>query len=363
MMGWNGAHRGRRLGGGLLAVSIMLVLAVVVAAGLPAVAQEGGRVPGQSLGNTSDADFWRAIRQGQDFTTSLPGEQKGVLIQSEGQNWRAIRNGPLSTYGVWALLGMIALLALFFAIRGRVRIESGKSGYVVTRFGFLERFTHWMTAVSFIVLAVTGLNLLYGRYFIPAVIGDSAFGLITLWGKYAHNYLSFAFMLGVVMMFFLWVAHNLPNRYDLIWLAKGGGFFSKHSHPPSKKFNAGQKLIFWAVVLGGASVSFSGIMLMFPFEFAAFGKTFEIINGVLGTELPAQLTMLEEMQFAQVWHAIIGLVLIVVIIAHIYIGTIGMEGAFDAMGSGRVDENWAREHHSIWAEELREKGVMDTGDD
>jgi formate dehydrogenase subunit gamma len=117
------------------------------------------------------------------------------------------------------------------------------------------------------------------------------------------------------------------------------------------------------VVLGGASASFSGIMLMFPFELAAFGKTFEVINGVLGTELPVQLTMLEEMQFAQIWHAAVGLLLTVVIIAHIYIGSIGMEGAFDAMGTGRVDENWAREHHSVWTEELRDKGVMDTGDD
>ncbi|MDX1541027.1 MAG: formate dehydrogenase subunit gamma, partial [Geminicoccaceae bacterium] len=203
----------------------------------------------------------------------------------------------------------------------------------------------------------------YGRYFVPDLIGDGAFGTLTLWGKYAHNFIAFAFMLGIVLMFVLWVAHNLPSRYDLIWLSKGGGFFSKHSHPPAKKFNAGQKLIFWAVVLGGISVSFSGIMLMFPFELSAFGETFRLINGVLGTDLPVGLTSLEEMQFAQVWHAIMGLILTVIIIAHIYIGTIGMEGAFDAMGSGKVDENWAKEHHSIWAERLRERGALDTGDD
>ncbi|HEX6144993.1 MAG TPA: formate dehydrogenase subunit gamma [Geminicoccaceae bacterium] len=351
----------RRLSG--RTVQAILILAVIGLTAMTAQAQDQGQVPGQSQGSTSDAEFWRTIRQGENFTSSLPDQQAGVLIQSEGQNWRAIRNGPLSTYGVWGLIGIVALLALFFAIRGRVRIESGRSGHLVKRFGFIERFTHWMTAVSFIVLALTGLNLLYGRYFLPDVIGSSAFGTLTLWGKYAHNYLSFAFMLGIVLMFVLWVAHNLPNRYDLIWLAKGGGMFTKHTHPPSKKFNAGQKLIFWLVVLGGASVSFSGLMLLFPFELAAFGKTFELINGIFGTELPVGLTALEEMQLAQVWHAIMGLILTIVIIAHIYIGTIGMEGAFDAMASGRVDENWAKEHHSIWAEELRRRGALDTGDD
>jgi formate dehydrogenase subunit gamma len=349
-----------RLIGVLLVAGVLLAAAIDLA---PASAQEQGRVPGQALGNTSDAELWRKVREGQNFTSSLPNPQAGVLIQSEGESWRSIRNGPLSTYGVWALLGMIALLALFFVLRGRLRIASGRSGHTVKRFGFLERAIHWLTAVSFIVLALTGLNILYGRYFLRPVLGDSIFAALTYWGKYAHNYIAFAFMLGVLLMIVMWIGHNLPNRYDLIWLAKGGGFFGKHSHPPAKKFNAGQKLIFWAVVLGGISVSFSGVMLMFPFEFSAFGKTFAVINGVFGTDYPVELTALQEMQFAQIWHAIIGLFLTAVIIAHIYIGTIGMEGAFDAMGSGEVDENWAKEHHSIWAEELRRKGALDTGDD
>lgn len=344
----------------------VLLIGMLVAGGLefaPAQAQQQGQVPGEALGSASDAELWRKIREGQNFTSSLPDRQAGVLIQSEGETWRSIRNGPLSTYGVWGMIGMIALLALFFLIRGRVRIDAGKSGHEVTRFGFLERFTHWLTAASFIVLALTGLNLLYGRYALRPVMGDAAFATMTLWGKYLHNYLAFAFMLGIVLMLVLWVRHNLPSRTDLVWIAKGGGFFSRHSHPPANKFNAGQKLIFWLVILGGFSVSFSGIMLLFPFQLSAFDGTFQAINGVLGTSLPTGLTVMEEMQLAQVWHAIIGLALIVVIIAHIYIGTIGMEGAFEAMGSGRVDENWAKEHHSLWVERLRREGAMDTGDD
>ena len=153
----------------LLTVLLLLTVIASAAGGVtPVRAQEQGRVPGQSLGNTSDPDFWRAIRQGNPGTVSAPNPAAGVLIQSEGDNWRAVRNGPLSTYGVWGLIGIIALLALFFAIRGRIRIEHGRSGLTVTRFNFVERFTHWLTATCFVILALTGLNILYGRYVLRA---------------------------------------------------------------------------------------------------------------------------------------------------------------------------------------------------
>jgi formate dehydrogenase subunit gamma len=139
--------------------------------------------------------------------------------------------------------------------------------------------------------------------------------------------------------------------------------FKRGVHPPAKKFNAGQKIIFWLVILGGISVSLSGIMLLFPFRLSMFGETFAWVNRLFGTEYPTALTPLQEMQFAQVWHAIMGLLLTIVIIAHIYIGTIGMEGAFDAMGSGKVDRNWAREHHSLWVEDLEKRGRLAPGDD
>jgi formate dehydrogenase subunit gamma len=318
-------------------------------------AQEQGQVPGSALGNTSDTDFWRAVRQGEPGRVSIPNAQAGVLIQSEGDNWRAIRNGPLSTYGVWLLLGTIALLALFFVVRGRIRIDAGPSGRLIERFGGVERFAHWLTATSFVVLALTGLNMLYGRYTLLPLLGPEIFAALLLGGKYAHNYLAFGFMLGLVLMFVLWVWSNIPNHYDVIWLLKGGGMFKRGVHPPAKKFNAGQKIIFWLVILGGVSVSLSGIMLLFPFELSMFGGTFAWINWAFGTDYPTELTAMQEMQFAQVWHAIVGLVLTAVILAHIYIGTIGMEGAFDAMGTGEVDENWAREHHSLWVKQLERR--------
>lgn len=310
-----------------------------------------GGVPGQALGTTSDAEFWREIRRGIQGTVSIPDQRAGIMIQSEGDNWRAIRNGPVTVIGAWVMLATVGILALFFVVRGRIRIDAGPSGRTVVRFNEVERFTHWMTAVSFILLALTGLNMLYGKHVLMPAIGQSAFSAISLWGKYVHNFVSFAFMAGIVLMFVLWVRHNIPNKDDLVWLSKAGGLFTKNVHPPSRKFNAGQKIIFWLVILGGLSLSMSGVALLFPFEISWWSPTFKIVN-IFGFDLPTDLGAIQEMQLSQIWHAAVGLVMIAVIIGHIYIGSLGMEGAFDAMGTGRVDENWAREHHDLWVAEL-----------
>lgn len=312
----------------------------------------GGQVPGNVLGNQADSDLWRAIRRGEVGSVSIPNQNAGLLIQSEGDEWRAVRNGPVTVYGAWAMLGVVAILAVFFALRGRIRIDAGPAGTTIERFNMLERTAHWITAVSFVILALTGLNILYGRHVLLPILGPEIFSAITIAGKYAHNFLAFAFMVGVVMIFLLWVRHNIPNKADMKWLAVGGGLFKKGVHPPAAKFNAGQKLIFWAVVLGGVSISLSGLALLFPFEFAFFGKTFAFLN-IFGLDLPTNLNMMQEMQLSQLWHGIVGLVLIAIIIGHIYIGSVGMEGAFDAMGSGQVDLNWAREHHRLWVDDVR----------
>jgi len=318
-------------------------------------AQQRGTVPGEAIGNTSSSDMWRAIRRGVPGQVSVPDKRTGVLIQSEGDNWRAFRNGPLSKYGVWLLGGTLVLLLAYFLVRGRIRISAGFSGRLIERFNNVERFAHWVTASSFVVLGLTGLNMLYGRYVIKPLIGGEAFSTLSLWGKYSHDFMGFAFMLGIVMILALWIRDNLPNRYDVVWLAQGGGLFSKGAHPPARKFNAGQKVIFWLVVLAGGSLSFTGLGLLFPFSLEPFGGTFAALN-LIGFDLPSKLTPMQEMQLTQLWHAILALVMIAVILAHIYIGTLGMEGAYDAMGSGLVDENWAREHHSVWMEEMAQGG-------
>jgi len=349
----------------LLVLAALFYATAVAFTGSPsfdnaAVAQTGGNVPGNSLGSSSDTDLWRAIRRGERGDVSIPNKSAGYMIQSAGESWRSIRNGPLSVYGSWAIFGVIALLALFFVIRGRIKVDHGLSGRTILRFNGLERFSHWLLANCFILLALTGLNVMYGRYVLKPLIGAEAFSTLTILGKYVHNYVGFAFMVALVMILVLWIKNNIPNKHDIVWLSKGGGMFTKGSHLPAKKFNAGQKILFWLVILGGISISVSGIALMFPFQFEMFSGTFAFLN-IFGFGLPADLTPMQEMQLSQLWHAIVALFLIAVIIAHIYIGTLGMEGAFDAMGTGEVDRNWAREHHPLWLED--EEGAKAPGDD
>jgi len=272
-----------------------------------------------TLGGASDPDLWRALRYGSaDITSSAHGPAATVLVQDGGMRWLTFREGPLIKYGGYLLLGTLVLLALFFLIRGRIRIDGEKTGRTIERF------------------------------------------FIAVGSKWVHNNVSWAFILGLIMIFVMWVVHNLPDRTDLVWIAKGGGIFTK-GHPPAKKFNAGQKLIFWSVILLGTSISVTGLALLFPFEINLFAATFAKLNSfgisaLLGLgELPTVLAPHEEMQLSQLWHAIVSFVLMAIIFAHIYIGSIGMEGAYDAMGTGHVEEQWANEHHSIWAEEAKTK--------
>lgn len=323
-----------------------------------------------SLGNASDAELWRAVRNGGEFTGSTGGAGAGMMIQSGGQTWREFRMETLPKYSGRGLLGIVALLAAFFLLRGRIAIEHGWAGKTLKRFNGLERTGHWLLAISFIILALTGLNLLFGRTLLIPLIGKEAFAMITVWGKYAHNYVAFAFMVGLVWVFLQWVWDNIPGWTDVKWFLAGGGIFGG-GHPDSNRFNGGQKLIFWTVILGGASLSVSGWALLFPFETHFFAHTAGMVNPIVGLingatgasmpVLPVNPSLIMEQQLSQSWHAIVGVVMTIVIMAHIYIGSVGMQGAFGAMGSGEVDLNWAREHHNLWVAEMEARGrVEDT---
>ncbi len=314
-----------------------------------------------TLGGASDPELWRALRFGEaDVSVSSGGDVAKVLVQGGGMAWYEFRKGPLITYGGYLLLGTIALLALFYLLRGRIRVDGESTGRTVTRFKAIERFAHWLLAGSFILLGITGLFVLMGRTFIAPYLGKDFNATLLVASKFIHNNVSWAFMLGLTMVFVFWVLHNLPSRTDLKWIAQFGGIVGS-KHPPAKKFNAGQKVIFWSVILLGGSISLSGLSLLFPFEIPLFAKTFTLLNGWGVNEwfgmapFPTSLSPQEEMQFAQAWHAIVSFVLMAIILAHIYIGSLGMEGAYDAMGSGEVDEAWAHQHHSLWLDEVKAK--------
>lgn len=258
---------------------------------------------------------------------TIPDTRSYVIEHPAGRDWQEFHSGTLRWIGGIAILGMLALLIVFYLWRGMVKIEAGRSGRIVVRFNAFERFVHWMTATCFIILAITGLNITFGRPLFAPSGGTEAFTTWSQWAKYAHNFLSFPFTIGVVLIFLMWIAGNIPNRLDIDWLRRGGGIINR-DHPPAYRFNAGQKAIYWIVVLGGAAAAVTGYILMFPFY---------------GTDI-------DSMQYAQMAHAVVGVLFIAVMLAHIYIGTIGMEGAFEAMGEGTVDVNWAKEHHSLWLE-------------
>jgi formate dehydrogenase subunit gamma len=259
---------------------------------------------------------------------SIPDDRAAVLVQPDGRTWRAFHQVALRWIGAIAILGMLAILVAYYLWRGMIRIEGGRTGRTMVRFNAFERFAHWLTAITFVILAISGLNITFGRPLLLPLLGPEAFTAWATWAKYAHNYLSFAFTIGILATFLMWVGNNTFDRVDLEWLKAGGGMIGKE-HPPAHKFNAGQKILFWLVVLASIAVAVSGYLLMFPF----YGTT------ILG------------MQLAQALHAVVALLFIALIIGHIYLGTIGMEGAFEAMGTGDVDLNWAKGHHSVWYEE------------
>lgn len=306
-------------------------------------------------GGVSRPDTYRAIRYNNfDARTQARGPAADVMIQDGGMTWLKLREGPVINYGGGALLCFLALLVVFYFIRGKIMIDGGPAGTTIQRFKAVERFGHWLLAGSFIALAITGLITLMGRSFLIPVLGPEVYATLAAGSKWVHNNISWAFMIGLVMTFVMWVAHNIPDKLDWQWIKAGGGIFTK-SHPSAKKFNAGQKVVFWTVMVLGFSVSLTGLSLLFPFQLPMFADTFGVINSVLGTEFATVLTPHEEMQYANIWHSVVAFAMMLAIIAHIYIGTVGMEGAFDAMGSGHVDVEWARQHHDLWVAEVEAK--------
>ena len=303
-----------------------LALAFVVAIAAPVSAQQPS-----SVNPTADAvkeqQLLKELNKIQGRGT-IPDTKSYVLEHPVGRDWQHFHNVTLRWIGGIAIIGILALLVIFYLWRGMVRLESGRSGRTIVRFNAFERFVHWMTATCFIILALSGLNITFGRPLLLPLMSPEAFTTWSEGAKYAHNYLSFPFTIGVVLIFLMWIAGNIPNKVDAEWFKRGGGMVG-HDHPPAYRFNGGQKAIYWIVVLGGGAVAVTGYVLMFPFY---------------GTDI-------DSMQYAQMVHAVVAMLFIAAMLGHIYIGTIGMEGAFEAMGEGTVDVNWAKEHHSLWLQD------------
>jgi formate dehydrogenase subunit gamma len=311
-----------------------LAVLVMVAAAMPAVAQQ--RNPDGSPDPTASVvDEKTLLREVPRITgrIDIPDQRAAVLIQPAGRMFQRFHEVILHWFGVIVLVGMLALLVIAYLVLGPIRLTGGRSGIRILRFTSFERFAHWLNATAFVILALTGLNITFGKYVLMPLIGPDNFGVVAQLAKYVHNFTSFAFVVGMVLIVSIWIRDNVPRRIDWLWLKEGGGFI-KSMHPPAGRFNAGEKMVFWLALAAGIGVIGSGFLLIFPFY----------VTDIFG------------MQIAQGIHAIIALLFIALILAHIYIGTVGMEGAFEAMGEGTVDLNWAKEHHSLWLEQRARAG-------
>jgi formate dehydrogenase subunit gamma len=262
----------------------------------------------------------------------IPDTRASVLIQPEGRKWDYFHEITLHWGGAILLSGTLVLLALGYLVLGRLRF-SGRSGRKIVRFTPVERFAHWLTAVSFVLLGLTGLNITFGKLVLLPIITPESFSAFAQIAKYTHNFVSFAFVIGLAMIVTFWLKDNIPNKVDVQWIKQGGGFIKgKHAH--AERFNAGEKVVFWSALFGGIAVIGSGYFLLFPFYW----------------------TNIAGMQLAQIVHAIVAVLFIALILGHIYIGTLGTEGAFEAMGTGEVDVNWAKEHHDLWLQKKLAEG-------
>src|SRR6202048_1860975 len=310
----------------LFIVSLALL---IIAAVVPAQAQKLGP-DGAPNPTASVTDQGTLLKQAPriEGRIDIPDRKASVLEQPAGRTWDYFHEVLLHWSATVVIVGTILLLGLAYLIIGRVRIAEGRSGQKILRFKAFERFSHWLTAVSFVVLGLTGLNITFGKILLLPLVGPDAFSDISEASKYVHNFTSFAFMAGLILIAVLFFKDNLLERVDIDWLKQGGGFI-KNKHAPAGRFNLGEKAVYWLSLFAGIAVSVSGILLLFPF----YG------------------TNIADMQLAQVVHAVVAVLFIALILAHIYIGTLGMEGAFEAMGTGEVDLNWAKEHHDLWLEE------------
>ena len=307
-----------------------LALAIIVAMAAPVSAQQPNQVnPNADAVKEQQLLEQLKVIQGRG---TIPDVRSYVLEHPAGREWRQFHTVTLKWIGGISIIGMLVVLVLFYLWRGPMRVKSGYSGINILRFDVLERFVHWLTAVTFVILGLTGLNITFGRMLLLPWMGPDAFSAWSEWAKYVHNFLSFGFTLGVLLMFVMWIGRNLPTIADVQWLKQGGGMFDKtnSTHAPAHKFNAGQKILFWLIILASAAMIISGFMLLFPFY--------------------SGLTV-GNMELAEIFHAVVGVLFVALILGHIYLGTVGMEGAFGAMADGNVDLNWAKEHHNLWAKE------------
>ena len=321
--------------GGVILLLFALCLATPAVPAAEAVA--GGETP--IVVPNPGSDLWRAVRQREGATAEMPGTSQvkgsdsGTLIDARGEQWRRYRMERLIPAAGWILGGVLIVLGLFRLVRGQVPIEGGRSARRILRYRMAERIAHWSMALLFLLLAATGLVMLFGRPLLLPLLGGESFGRLAALSKGTHDIAGPLFFVAMGWMFLRFVSRNLPEPGDLRWLLEGGGMVGDR-HPSAGFFNTGEKIVFWLTVLGGTLMAVTGLLMLLP---------------LLGADRFL-------LQLSHLLHSATAVVLMSAILGHIYIATLGMEGAMDAMKSGWADLNWARQHHDRWVEEVERHG-------
>jgi formate dehydrogenase subunit gamma len=321
----------------VLAGTVLLPLGAYVYVALGDTPVEAAQASNDNTGVNPLSNYWRAVRKGDKGYTSESGlSTTDNLIQSRGEEWRQLRNGYV-TLGVTVVTGGVLLLIVFYHIvKGPRRLEHPLSGRMLPRWSGGERLLHWYTATLFIVMAITGFSLLFGRAVLIPWLGLEGFSVYANVAKQVHNFAGPLFLVGVAIEVITWVRFNTFRSYDFTWLKTLGGMFGKDVHPPAGRSNGGEKVWFWFIATFGLlGVGISGLVLDFP-NFGQSRETMQLANLIHGA-------------LAGLWLAIA--------FGHIYLATIGVPGSLRGMTRGKVSEEWMKEHHNLWYEHLKSGGA------
>lgn len=209
--------------------------------------------------------------------------------------------------------------------------NSGDGHVQVRRYSGSARLNHWIMAISFVLLLLSGLSLFH-----PSLYGLSALfggGAVVRW---LHPWVGIVFAVGFLLLFFRFLPANLPERTDIAWLAKLKHVLAGRDEylPEVGKYNAGQKLVFWLQGILVPIMLLTGLCLWEP--------GLQWLQSTVGFK-----ASIDQKRLAALVHAVAAVFAIVIWIVHVY-AAIWVRGTLAAMTRGTVTGGWGWRHHRRW---------------
>jgi len=319
---------------------LLLLLFLTVCVAAAAWAQPSPEAAREQTQPGNNQPFWLDVERGRVGVTNAQNIDAGVLINTGGEIWRRLHEGPFPFYGAIWLLGVPAAILAFWLVVGPIKLREPASGRMIRRFAAWERGLHWAVTITFILLALTGFMLFFGKYYVEALLTYPVYSWVAKIAVSLHNLTAPLFAVASISLFLAFVKRNLWRAYDWQWLRRAGGMLGG-AEAPAGFFNAGEKLWFWLGVTAlGLVMIVSGAVLLLP----VYNQTRDVLA------------------VADIVHLAGALAFVGISFGHMYLGTIGMRGAWRAMRDGLVDETWAKEHHGEWHKDLKAGRVREAAD-